>query len=174
MHDIIQGGKEVVSAERNLFNKEIGRDERDKAVANAGKFVMISSGEYSVKEAVKLYSSTEIAERVFGLIDNFAEGLPFRDFNDDTIRGIMLVSFIADVVYSTISHRLSGTRFSARAAIVKMGYLHMKSYGHESVLENLTEDQKKIFKHLHLERPFVLESGNRSAKYQVPANSSYG
>ncbi|MDR1041375.1 MAG: transposase [Deltaproteobacteria bacterium] len=129
-----------------------------------GKFVLISSTEYPIRDVLGFYYSRQTVEQIFDMAKNYAGALPLRGHTEETIRGISLVSFIATAVYSTLVQLLSDSKFSAQAAIIKMRHLRLTVYDNTRILEELTKDQKEIFRHLQLECPFSVESGTKLHK----------
>ncbi|MDR1037654.1 MAG: transposase [Deltaproteobacteria bacterium] len=154
--------------EHDAIQKYAHAEDKEKKIseakANAGNFVLLSSNEYPIDEIVELYYTRQNAEQFFDIIKNFAGGLPLRGHSEETIRGIILVTFIASVVYSTLSHKLRESKFSANAALVIMGYLRLTVYDHVKILEELTKEQKDILRHLGLDIPFEVESGTKLHK----------
>jgi hypothetical protein len=161
MLDLCQANLDIEYAMNKYQYSEDRELKIQKALINAGKFILLSSNEYSIPEILPLYYTRQTIEQVFDIKTNYAGGLPLRGHSEATIRGIILISFIATIVNSSISHKLSGSKFSAHAAIITMRHLRLKVYDYVKILEELTKDQKEIFKLLNLANPFVVESGNK-------------
>jgi transposase len=90
----------------------------------------------------------------FDISKNFADIIPLRAHSEETIRCGLLISFIANVIYSSISQRLKNkSRLCANKAICKMRHLQIKIYENSRFIENLTKDQKEIFTLLGLQCP---------------------
>jgi hypothetical protein len=163
MHDIGKEGPD----ELNIIKKYADDDEKhlkiDAALLNAGKFVLLSSNDYPKDEILPLYNTRQSIEQVFDIKQNYAGGTPLRGHTEETVRGSILINFIVTVIYATLGNKLYGSKFSANSAIIKMKDYRITVYDHVKTLEIATKEQKEIFNHLHLNPPFVEESGNKIA-----------
>jgi transposase len=143
---------------------EIRHQNLRKASLNAGKFILISSCEYSIDEVLPLYYTRQTIEQVFDTNKNYANGFPLRGHSEETILGFTLVAFIATIVYSCINQRLSDSKLSAHSAIKLMRELRLKVFDNVKILEELTKEHKAIFNCLKLSNPYMVESGTRLHK----------
>ncbi|MDR1164738.1 MAG: transposase [Deltaproteobacteria bacterium] len=153
MLDIKQASDDLIHA---AIKYDLDKDRNtliSKEELNAGKFVLLSSREYSQREVVKEYKTRQTIEQIFDINKNYAGGMPLRAHTEETIRGSILISFITTVIYTIISQKLSGTRLSALAALSKMDQLRMIVHEHGQFTEELTKDQNIIFKHISLDNP---------------------
>lgn len=152
---------------RLIFQFEEESDKIDKHNAkypSAGRFALLTSNDYSAKEILPLYYTRQAIEETFDVSKTYASILPLRGHSEDTIRGILLVSFIATIVYSSINHGLATTKITAKAAINKLHHLKITVYDTAQILEELTKEQKEVFKQLQLDCPFQAETGNDMLK----------
>jgi transposase len=130
------------------------------AIAKAGKFILLSSKAYNNDEILPLYYTRQIVEQIIDVIKNNAGGIPVRGHTVETIKGITITAFISGVIYLSLNKRLSDSKFSANTAIIKMGNLNLICKDNKLQLQELTSDQKQIFKTLNLPDPFSVECGN--------------
>jgi hypothetical protein len=161
MHDIERESHDEKIAIKKYHDVDDQVKKYNTALLYAGKFVLLSSEDYSKDEVLPMYYSRQTIEQVFDIKKNYAGGLPLRGHSENTIRGIILISFIATVIYSTLSHKLSNSGFSAISALVKMSTLRLDVYDQEQFMDYPTKDQKEIIKHLQLQCPFKIYSGNQ-------------
>jgi hypothetical protein len=136
----------------------------EKNIYSAGKFILISSKNYEIKEIIQLYYTRQAIQQLFDISKNYYGIMPLTDYNKEIIRGILLISFVATVVYSYLSHVLSDSTTTVNGALYVMRNLLIKLYQSTKVLEDLTKEQKNIFEILNLEYPFPLESDNTLQK----------
>ncbi|MDR1607644.1 MAG: transposase, partial [Deltaproteobacteria bacterium] len=59
--------------------------------------------DYKINEILELYYNRQTIEQVFDTGKNYCGLLPVRVHSEETFRGILLISFIASVIYSFIS-----------------------------------------------------------------------
>jgi hypothetical protein len=136
----------------------------EEKIASAGRFILISSDDYDIKDILPLYYTQQSIEQVFNLSNNFYDILQLRDHAEETIKGRILIDFIATIVYSTINHGLVDSKIDVNSAIYTMHNLKIKIYESISLLEVLTKQQKEIFQYLNLDCPFTEEKGNLLTK----------
>ncbi|MDR2436960.1 MAG: transposase [Endomicrobium sp.] len=141
---------------------------------SAGMFIILASDKYEKSEILPMYYQRQIIEQVFDISKNFADIIPLRAHSEETIRGRLLISFIASVIYSSISQRLKNkTRLCANKAICKMHHLQIKIYENSRFIEDLTKDQKEIFTVLGLQCPYPEEKGNLLKRESFLASLNY-
>jgi hypothetical protein len=148
----------------HCFHKYIDDPDKTSIIDNnlltAGKFILLSSNNYDIKEILPLYYTRQAIEQTFDISKTYGGLLPLRGHSEETLRGILLISFLATTVYSYINYGLSNSKHSAHSALKFMHNLSIKIYSSITLLEDLTKQQKEIFGHLNLDCPFGLESGN--------------
>jgi transposase len=149
-------GKFISDLDDDLYNDDI----LNKKLASSGRFILVSSDDYDIKEILPLYYTRQAIEQVFDVSKNFADILPLRGHSEETIKGRILIAFIVTIIYCTISNKLRDTKICTNSAIYSMHNLHIKIYESTSLLEILTKKQKDIFQYLALDCPFSEEKGN--------------
>jgi transposase len=164
-HDLVKGVNHNID--------EIDRDKKiDDSFFVAGKFILLSSSNYDINEILPLYYTRQAIEQVFDICKTYAGILPLRGHSEETIRGILLISFIATTVYSYLSHGLAESKISPHAALLYMHNAFIKIYESVTLLEDLTKQQKDIFSQLKIQCPFsILEKGTPFQKSPLQAIS---
>jgi hypothetical protein len=147
------------SDEINYLSLKYNEDpEREVKIAekfeSLGKFILLSSKEYEINEILPLYYSRQTIEQTFDVSKNFADILPLRAHSEETIRGRLMLSFMATILYIIINQQLNGTKLSTSSAISEMFHLQIRIYEAGSILQELTKLQKEIFSKLNLDSPF--------------------
>ncbi|MDR1166704.1 MAG: hypothetical protein LBO66_12715 [Deltaproteobacteria bacterium] len=171
--DYFQSNEDITNA---LFARD--EDDKDsekqfeKAFDNAGKFVLLSSQEFSKKEILPLYYLKRTVTRLTDIVNTYIGEAPEREYSESYIRGVMLISFIATSAYTFLNNMLSGSGFSASEALAKMKYARLASFDRAQILDELNEDQKNILKHLSLSPPFAEKSDKRPRKQDSDSPSA--
>jgi hypothetical protein len=149
----------------NIIQKYINDDDKakktDEHSVSAGKFILLSSLDLNIGQILPLYYQRQTIEQVFDVSKTYASLLPLRAHSEETLRGILLISFISTIIYCSINYKLNNSKFNAITARIKMKYLSIRVYESARLLEELTKDQKEIFKYLDLDCPFIEETGNK-------------
>jgi hypothetical protein len=160
MHDVKKAADDTANLVRKIEDNTENNDNYDYKLSSVGKFVLLSSKDYPVKEILPLYYTRQAIEEVFDVTKTYTNILPLRVHSEEAIRGVLLISFLATIGYTVINQGLSESKISAQLAIRKMHHLKIKIYESAIILDELTKEQKDIFKHLQLECPFQVERGN--------------
>ena len=91
---------------RKIFMKKTSEfksdADRDEKLRTSGVFILISKLMVSVEEILPLYYSRQAVEQAFDFGKNYANLLPLRIHSEETLRGHLLVSFMATVSIMTI------------------------------------------------------------------------
>jgi transposase len=152
--------EEVEYILNSFIDYSISEDKINDKLALAGRFIIVSSDDYDIKDILQLYYTRQTIEQVFDVSKNFADILPLRGYSAEIIMGRLLIAFIVTIVYSIISHRLSDSEICVDKAIYYMHNLGINIYKKISLLEIITKEQKEIFDLLSLDCPFAQETGN--------------
>jgi transposase len=75
----------------------------------AGIFVLLSPEEISSNEVLQLYYLRQSAEQIFEISKSYADILPLRVHNEQTLRGILMVNFLAVAIYKNLNKQLPET-----------------------------------------------------------------
>jgi hypothetical protein len=159
MHDIYRAAEDTSNIVKKLDLETDTKDKINVKFLAAGKFIILTSNDYKTDEVLPLYYTRQAIEETFDVSKTYASILPLRSHTVDSIRGVLLISFLATILYSSISYCLSNSKISAKSAIKKMHHLKIKFFETAQILDELTKEQKEIFTHLNLECPFQVERG---------------
>ena len=72
----------------------------------AGLFVLLSPDELPNDEVLKLYYLRQSAEQIFEISKSYADILPLRVHRESTLRGILMVNFLAVAIYKNLDSLL--------------------------------------------------------------------
>jgi hypothetical protein len=172
MLDVIEMSTEL---NQNLVNSTLDNQEEllsQNFIDSAGRFILLSSQNYNINDILPLYHTRQIIEQFFDVNKFYTDIAQFSSHSEETIRGILLISFIATTIYSHITHGLEGSKYSTQSALIYMHNHSIKFFESLTVLEKLTDQQKEIYSLLKLECPYPLESDIpfQKAPFQVSAD----
>lgn len=152
-------------------DKDINYDDYDDKMKFHGKFVLLCSKDINVNEIVPLYYTRQKIEGVFDICKNNADLLPLRVQTDERIRGQLLLSFFASVIYILTSLKLKNSKYSAKKAFKCLQYLFLKAFPNNNyIIIEPTKQHNDIIKYLELEYPFLIKFPNPKS-YNVFTNS---
>jgi transposase len=148
---------------KNIVKKFLEHDIDEKKasdkLSHSGKFVLISSFDLDINQVLPLYYQRQAIEQIFDISKTYANVSTLRAHSSETIRGVILICFISTIIYTIISGKLSKTKYSTCAALLKMHYLRIKMYEDFTMIEVLNKEEKDLFGYLNLDCPFNLENG---------------
>jgi hypothetical protein len=82
----------------------------DEVLNLLGYFVLISSQELQTEEVLPLYYMRQTIEQTFDFTKNDVDLLPLRTHDEETLRGHLLLSFMATVVFITVNRLLKNKK----------------------------------------------------------------
>jgi hypothetical protein len=171
---IMLDSQQKVDEEKHIFDKYKDDPDRiskiNKCLEIIGKFIIISSDDHDIKDILPLYYNRETIEQVFDISKNFADLIPLRAHKEETIRGRLLLSFIATIIYILVSQKLTDSKICTNKVFLHMRNLKIKLYESVRILEELTKIQKDVFSKLNLDCPYPEERGTLLKKNSFLAN----
>jgi transposase len=111
----------LVAKEDGLSNDEIDAELRFK-----GKFVLVSSKKLDITEVIPLYYTRQSAERLFGISKSILDCLPLRTHSETTMRGLLLLNFMALVLFTRLQKSI-GTFCAIEEAMLEAKNLNLNS-----------------------------------------------
>lgn len=124
--------------EDGLTNIEIDAELRFK-----GKFVLVSSKELDISEVIPLYYTRQSAERLFGISKSMLDWLPLRTHSEVTMRGLLLLNFMALVLFTQLQKAI-GTFCTVEDALLEARNLKCKVYDNDIVVSEPNKRFKDI------------------------------
>jgi transposase len=157
--------QQELADEKTIMNKMNDDDDdqekhtkRNQKLNSAGKFIILSSDDYEIKDIMPLYYERQAIEEIFDVSKNFASLLPVHKHKNERILGHLLIAFISTIVYTSISHGLKGSKYCTPNALYKLYSLVIKIYESSRVLQEMTKQQKELFALLKVDCPFLEEN----------------
>jgi len=149
--DPIRRGKEI---SKKILGLESMEDELD--LEGSGMMVLVSNVDMNIDEVVPFYYSRQMAEQLFGISKDDLNILPIRTHSEARFRGLMLLSFIALIVYIKVKTFL-GAEITVEQVLLLMRNLKCKVFSDKSlIVSEVNKQQRLIFE---------------NAKFLVPKNS---
>jgi transposase len=88
-----------------IQNREDAEKTREK-LKTAGIFTLLSPEEMQGEEVLKLYYLRQSAEQIFEISKSYADILPLRVHQERTLRGILMINFLAVALYKNLNKQL--------------------------------------------------------------------
>ena len=82
----------------NAIDDKVSPEEMDQRLSKLGLFILISSDDMGTDEILPLYYTRQQVEQVFDIGKNYADLLPLRVQSEDTLRGHLLLTFMATAI----------------------------------------------------------------------------
>jgi transposase len=105
----------------------LSNDEIDSQLPFKGKFILVSSKELDAAEVLPLYYTRQSAERLFGISKSMLDSLPLRTHSEATMRGLLLLNFMALVLFTQLQKTI-GAFCTIEEAMVEAKNLKCKVY----------------------------------------------
>lgn len=88
---------------------------------NGGLFVVYSSQKIQKVEVLPDYYTRQQIEQVFDVCKNNTNMLPLRVQTEETLRGHLMLSFIAAIIVKTLQEKLKDTDMTPEGALMNLG-----------------------------------------------------
>ena len=135
-------GKEI--SKKVSAMEEDGSDINTINFSNCGKMVLLSSEKLGTNEAVPLYYTRQIAERMFGIAKDDLNILPLRTHTEPNFKGFMLLVFISLIITCELKSRL-GSKISIDQAVSTLKTLKCKLFDDVVITNEVTKKQRLLF-----------------------------
>ena len=111
--------------------------------SNCGKMILLSSEKLNTDDAVPLYYTRQVAERMFGIAKDDLCILPLRTHSEPNFKGFMLLVFISLIISVAVKNRL--TDISIEKTVSTLRTLKCKVYDNSIIPNEVTKKQRLIF-----------------------------
>jgi len=130
----------------------LSNDEIDSELRFKGKFVLVSSKELETTEVMPLYYTRQSAERLFGISKSMIDSLPLRTHSETTMRGLLLLNFLALVLFTQLQKTI-GTFCTIEQALIEARNLKCKVYDDSIIVSEPNKRFKDMCKKLRYTVP---------------------
>lgn len=117
-----------------------------------GVMILVSSFRLGKEEVVPFYYMRQAVERLFCFSKDDLKLIPLRVHKEETLRGYLLLTFLALVVFMRLKKAI-GEKHTAEEALLTMRNLKCKVYDEEMLIPELTKQQKEISERLGIIMP---------------------
>ena len=143
--DPVRRGKEV---SKKILGIEPEND--DFELQNCGMMILASSIDMNINEVVPLYYSRQMAEQLFGISKDDLNILPIRTHSEARFKGLMLLCFIALIVYLKLK-KVIEPNTTVEQLLLFMRNLKCKTYPDNSfIVGEVTKKQRLAFEHANI------------------------
>jgi len=132
-----------------LEEKENGEAEIEFKLMKKGVMILTSSFKMKKEEVVPFYYLRQTVERLFGFSKDDLKIVPLRVHKEETLRGYLLLTFIALVVFVLLKKSI-GKKHTVEEILLTMRNLKCKVYDKDILVQELTKQQKEIIEKLNV------------------------
>jgi transposase len=143
------------------IDDKLSEDEADRRMSHIGLFMILSSVDISVEEILPLYYTRQQIEQVFDIGKNDADLLPIRVQNEETLRGHLLLTFLATVLLQNlqrdiISRRSKKDKINSEGILMNMRNQKCKVYKTEVIPQEPVKAVSEIYKLFKMRSPITI------------------
>mgnify|MGYP002630739033 CR=1 FL=1 len=157
-HIILDPNKKAKDTNLLLKNKSDDIDSREKEnldskIKNAGYFILLSSDLIEKSEVLPSYYARQFIEQAFGFAKSNNNLLPLRVHSEQSIKGYLMLSFLALIVFIIIRQKI---KVSMDQAMIILRSLKAKIFDNEIIIQEANKKTKDIMKSLNIIMPTVM------------------
>jgi transposase len=143
------------------IDDKLSEEEADRRMLHLGLFMILSSVDIPVEEILPLYYTRQQIEQVFDIGKNDADLLPIRVQNEDTLRGHLLLTFMATVLLQNlqrdiISRRHKKDKINSEGILMNMRNQKCKAYKSEVIPQEPVKTVNEIYKLFKMKSPITI------------------
>ena len=136
-------------------------EEMDEQLAKLGVFMLLSSDNMGTDEILPLYYMRQQIEQVFDIGKNYADLLPLRVQSEDTLRGHLMLTFMATAVIQMlqrdiIAKRKKKDKVNPEGALLTLRNQKCKVYSHSIVPQERVKSVNDLYKLLDVLCPISI------------------
>jgi hypothetical protein len=134
-------------------------EERREKAHKHGFFILISSEMIETKDILQLYYTRQTVEQIFDVSKNDIDLLPLRVHSENTLRGHLMLVFLASLAYLFLNEKLKETKFNAANALLIFRNLKCKIYDDEILVKEPVKNMNDIAEKLGISIPKRIVEG---------------
>jgi len=135
-----------------MDEQENDEDEIEFKLMKKGIMILISTFKLKIEEVVPYYYMRQTVERLFGFSKDDLKIIPLRVHKEETLRGYLLLTFIALVVFVLLK-RAIGKKHTVEEILLTMRNLKCKVYDDEIIVQEVARQQREIVEKLNIIMP---------------------
>lgn len=137
---------------------EISCSELTEIVASAGIFILVSSYMIPPDEVLGVYYARQTAEQFFDLMNNYANLTPVRAHEEETVLGMVMITFISSALIRMAQIRLTGTGVTFKTALLSLRNQKSRIYENATYIDEPMKKANAAYKAIGIESPAQLPS----------------
>jgi transposase len=164
--DPIRQFEKIAGTFKNYFdcsveNRRVHLKRRPEAIAQAvnrmGKMILLSSLDMPWDEVLSLYRERDAIEKLYNELKNDLDIIPLRVRNNETLKGLTLVYFVAMIIRSILLQKARKAKLlekdSIESLLMEMGKLRAVQIGNTWKLTEISKRQRIIMEKLGIPVP---------------------
>lgn len=146
---------------------EISVDELDERLESAGRFILVSSYMICPEDVLDVYYMRQSAEQFFDLANGYANLTPLRVHFEETVRGMMMLTFIASSVIRRVQILLKGTSVPFRTAMLALRNQKCRIYGDIVLVDEPKKKAAIAYEKCSIESPSRLTVAKHDHRFRT-------
>jgi transposase len=146
-------GKDINCILKNQLSDKLTKEEKqalNEKMQTAGFFILLSRQNLTKNQVLPSYYARQAIEQVFGFAKSNNNILPLRVHDEQSIRGYLMLVFLALIIFITMRQRL--TMPMDKALLILRGF-KAKLFDDIAILQEPNKKNKDIFKALNIIMP---------------------
>jgi transposase len=154
--DLSRRNEEVMKYVSTALEENTEPAEIDSQMRKKGVFILISSESLSTLEILPLYYTRQSVEQIFDVNKNNVDLIPLRTHSEETLRGHLMLAFLAAISYLSINNSLKGSDYNFVGAFAALRNLKCKVFSDRILVKEANKKANEITKLLKIEIPSQL------------------
>ena len=159
--DIKRQSDEMAKLITKASDDDLSLNEIHKKIMKSGFFALLSNKKYNINYVIRTYYERQSIEQTFDFAKNYTNLLPLRVHSEETLRGHLLLSYIAICVIKMIQLQLRQTKSFLSDKLCYLENQHCIIYTNSAVIEFPQKKASDIYKLLEIKIPsnFTIKDG---------------
>lgn len=157
--DLMQRDIDQLQLFERMNKKEFDPEELHAKEQTMGTFILVSSKDLSVEDILPVYYTRQQIEQTFDIGKNYTNLEPLRIQKEETLRGHLLITFIASVIVKRVQLILKERRkkqdklFSPIALFQNLGYQRCEVYKDKVIVQESNAKANQGYRLFNIEVP---------------------
>ena len=144
---------------------DLPKDKVYEMLNKTGFFGLISASKKGIDQILPAYYQRQSIEETFDFSKNYTRLLPLRTHNENTLRGHLLLSFIACFIIKCMQVELKYSDILFGSKLKSLSHLICDDYGSRILIEQPQKNENDIFKALSIECPSEIKITDFKLEY---------
>ena len=166
--DVERYGDELKRLPKKAARKKLSADETYEMFQHGGLFALVSGRERPCGDILPKYYERQAAEQLFDFLKNYAKIIPLRCWKEETVRGHLLISYIAATVVTLLNLKLKGHGLCVQACLTSLNFLKCTRFTGRITVNPVEKSASDAFKATGIECPHALPVTGGKLCYTPP------